>query len=245
MRPPKVTKLVKEGIIARIQAGRSTAADEARKYGLKPATVRGWIHEAKEKGMSAPPQGNEPTTPTPTQPVTTPNDAPVGKPPDPGANPTADPAAIARARAAAGLPPLGNSTPPPTNPAAEAALQAADAEDKRLVTETYKDAKKAAVELLARRVGLDTADPLLASASEVSPIVNTVLSTNAGLIAPTIRGRLVGWPAVAGVLIFDAAVMMMAIREVAVARGKIKEKQEQPPPRQPFTVDRGGQREGP
>jgi len=235
MSASKVSAAIRKGVVARIQSGRSTAAAEARKYGQKPATVRSWVHEAK--GINELPATSTTANPTESDPTVN-NEgvvSPLSATPSPvPSGSSKDPEALARARVAAGLPSPG-AVASVANPSIEAAARAADEEDKRLVLDTYRDAKKGVVELLARRCGLDSGDPLVAAAAEPSSIVKTVLGANAGIIAPTIRGKLTGLPAIVGVLVFDAAVTMMAIRDVAIARGKAQEKTP-PAPRPPQPV---------
>lgn len=228
-----VSAAIRRGIVARILAGKLTAAQAAKQYGQKPATVRGWVHEDKEEVLS---KMKPTTTPPTTHPATTePNPVvvPPGKAPGDGTA-ARDEDAVARARAAANLPPLeGGASHHVVATVDEAALEAADAEDRKLVLTTYTEGKKAIVEILARRTGLDPAHELVKAAAVPSELSKIVLSTNAGLIAPIIRGKLVGWPAVAGVLIFEVALTFMTIRDVAIALGKIKPPGEPPAPQPP------------
>lgn len=240
MAAKKLSDVIWNGIVSRIIAGKSTAKNEGKAYGLPAATVRGRVLQARLLMKKLNATANADPTPTATQADPTlsnavqrpsenalatpvPNaDAPTHTTPAPTSAPPAG--ALEKARQEAGIPASGatptTSASSPTSLAQ--ATQQAESDDKKLVVSTYAGAKKAAVEILARRVGIQPAHPLMQAAAEVQPFTVTVLEANAGLIAPVIRNKVVGWPAIAGALVFDGVVTIMAVREVAIALGKQK-----------------------
>lgn len=215
MNAPKVSPAIRAGIVARVMAGKSTAAAEARRHQVRPALVRGWVYE-KRKEMNKP---NVETTPDPTNPdQTTPNTG-VPREGAPGGNLTvADPAAAERARQAAQIPSGGGTSKPVVtnvDPATAAAIAAAEEEDKRFVLGSYKDAKEAALDPIISHLGLSLADPAAQKMLHVPVVTEQALKANASWIAPKARDKMVGWiPLLVG-LIVDGVVTFFTVRSVA------------------------------
>lgn len=214
MNTPKVSPAIRAGIVARVMAGKSTAAAEARRHQVRPALVRGWVYE-KRKEMK---KLNAETTSDPTKQDPTKTDAGVSTEGATGGNPTqSDPAAAERARAAAGISSGGGPAKSPTiavDAATLAAISAAEEEDKRFVVESYRDAKEGVLDPIISQLGMTKSDPAAVKMLHVPVLTEQALKANASWIAPKTREKMVGWlPLLIGLGI-DGIVTFFTVRSV-------------------------------
>lgn len=224
----RLTDATWKGIVARVLAGKSTAAAEARKYLQPRSTVQSRVDavRAEEEASKSSPgrpavvtSSSPPSSSSPSSVVVTPSENKTNAGGSSSPSPSSVPSdALAKAQAAA----AGHELPT-TTMTKEQAIAAAAEDDRKLVLETYCGGKKHLVDFVGTKmIGIPDEDPLLAKAGDVGPLTKMVLEVNAGLIAPLVRGKLVGWPAVAGAIALDGLFTFMAIRQVARVRGLVK-----------------------
>lgn len=232
-----LSESVRRGIVARILAGKSTAAKEAKAYGLRPGFVRNLVYEMRNK-MNQPAKETAVET---TEVVTTGTDAPVRTEENSASvtTPIDQAAAAERARVAgniisssAGGQPSGMVQKNQSTVDQEA-LRIADEEDKRFIVESYRDMKEGAIEPVIDQIGLDMKDPRVEKIVKPRMLTEQALKANAGWVAPKVRDKLVGWvPLVVALAvdgIFTGFALRGLVRSVLMERLKDEKKPDEKP----------------
>lgn len=197
----KPTGRQKELAIAKIRAGKSSAAAEAKGLGVTPTAVRKWLRDNKRNvplrtSVSPSLQGPARTSPAPASlpGATGAGPEPAKSPPEEGGGLDAARAALLPAKPSAADP---RATAPPASPLPLGTydpLAIASAEDQAYCLEITAEAKKFVGQAMADRAGLNPEHPLVAKHYEVGSVLKVAVKGNASWLAPWLKSKLAHGP---------------------------------------------------
>jgi len=190
----KVSLAKRAECVARIRAGQSTYAAEARRVAVNERSVRRWVEDAgglpdPDKAPPLPGGGTGPET--------------AEGPSTPELNPRLEEA-------------LRETGAAPAAPSPADAAAAARSEDVRLALETVKGVKAMLAYGAGLAYGIPADDPAISKASELIPPAEAAVVANGPYLADMIRRQVGGPYVLAAALALDAVVSWAAIRARAV-----------------------------
>lgn len=178
-----VSIMEQKAAVVRIVAGKSTEADEGRRYKRDKSTISDWVRKlgTQEDVKKAIEQLKPPNAPNPTQRVPT----------SPGVEPKAEKPAektpLEAARAAAHV-----AAPAGQPLTGDAAIAAASDADKKDAVEICENLKATVVGFMADRYAIPADDKELEKIKHLSALLRSSIEANASWLAPMLREKVGG-----------------------------------------------------